>query len=274
MKDFSPLEQDSERMALSTLEDLEETAKRARQYLAYLNGLLANPTSPPPPELANIFGGVAPDSLPRRPSLPAAPSVPAVVSSMPATPSRVGVGSGSYLDNISSGASSHVGGGGMTSYLDSVNGPASIPAPPTRKVGEPIPPQLRFLSAQYMEMLKQAANDNPLVLKDELEKRRVVEDEDVENVAPAPLVPVSAYQPPPAPTASALTIRVDGGGIQVYTDSSKPLPMFSAKYLDELKQAAQVDHPHDELEKRQVAEARAILRDFYESWNPVSPNHE
>jgi hypothetical protein len=369
MESFTPQEKDAEKKTRSILEDLEETARAAKEYLAYLQGVasavqqfLATPTSPPPPELANLLGGTPPDfpappTLPKPPilqtltppALPTEPSVPVVASTPAASngaidtsssgaPSKVGGGgggggmtsyldsvqgasrpsfgsdvdkstfaapsppapapaaratislgtssqapavpqtSGSYLDTISSGASPVGGGGGMTSYLDSVAG-ASLPSfgsgvgatpsapvpdvvqpaplapvpayqPPApqasraastgsyldnissspsaarpsrggmqtfadslqpgisasvaldkrdtfaakgiksytdsltpgtvakkkRKDGEPIPPQMRVLGAEYMDQLNQAAQNNPLVLKDELEKRHVGED--------------------------------------------------------------------------------------------------
>ena len=85
-----------------------------------------------------------------------------------------------------------------------------------------------------------------------------------------------ARLPSTAVSSSASSVRPAGGGIQSYADSIKPnLPIFGAKYLDQLKQVAQVNPLvlNDELEKGRVVEARTILREFYESWNPVSPDN-
>jgi hypothetical protein len=67
---------------------------------------------------------------------------------------------------------------GIQTYTDSL-APEKF-AKMERKDGEPIPPQLRVLSAGYMDQLQKAAQNNPLVLKDELEKRRVVEDDEAD----------------------------------------------------------------------------------------------
>lgn len=50
-----------------------------------------------------------------------------------------------------------------------------------RKAGEPISPKLPILGAKYMEELEQVARHNPLNLEEELEKRRVIEDDELEE---------------------------------------------------------------------------------------------
>ena len=50
-----------------------------------------------------------------------------------------------------------------------------------RKAGEPISPKLPILGAKYMEQLEQVARQNPLNLREELEKRRVLEDDELEE---------------------------------------------------------------------------------------------
>ena len=102
------------------LNDLEETARAAKDYLVYLKGVatavekfLADPSQPPPPELANLQSQSPPSA-------------------------GAGQGTGSYLDNISSAALTRNGsmpstpiargsGRGPTSYLDSVSS-SSLPS--------------------------------------------------------------------------------------------------------------------------------------------------
>ena len=121
MERFTPQQQDEEKKARTLLEDLEETVKQAQEYLSYLNGVanivqqfVNKPTSPPPPFLANILGG-------GRPSFPRPPPVPTAPSSF-SKPAPVGGGMKSYIDSVN--------GGTLPSFGGGVSQPPPVPAEP------------------------------------------------------------------------------------------------------------------------------------------------
>jgi C4-type Zn-finger protein len=115
MESLTPQEQEEEKKARIILEDLEQTVKQAKDYLSYLKGVantvqqfINNPTSPPPPFLANIMGGGSP-SFPRPPPVPTPPS-----SFSTAAAARVGGGSGRGIKSSVNGASLPSVGSGVT----------------------------------------------------------------------------------------------------------------------------------------------------------------
>lgn len=165
----TPAQAAQETKTRGILADLEETSEAAKEYLSYLKGVasaveqfLADPSQPPPPELANALpsqqdakllpanGAVevpsnfaSPEYVPATPapveSAPKAVSEPVngatevasePVASAPAAPTSTG----SYLDNISSStAPARPSGGGIRSFADSMSssggGGSTAPAP-------------------------------------------------------------------------------------------------------------------------------------------------
>jgi hypothetical protein len=235
METFTPQEKDAEKKTRSILEDLEDTARAAREYLAYLQGVasavqqfLATPTSPPPPELANLLGGTPPEfpvppTLPTPPNLqiltpptlPTGPSVPLVAST------REAINGANYLDAVaSSGAPSQVGSGdgGMMMAPDPA-GRATISL--GKSAQAPAVPQA---SGSHLDDIStsEASSVPPVPVP--------------AAVQPVPPAPLPAYQPPaPQSTSAASTggyldnisssapsAGRSGGGIQTFADSLQP----------------------------------------------------
>ena len=130
----------------------------------------------------------------------------------------------------------------FSSKMDSQNDAAE------RKEGEPIPPQLRFLGSQYMEQLERAASKNPLNLKEELEKRRVVDDDKVTpSVTAPPSATTETRQVPLTPPsrfdrmASSVTMPPSTSGIAPTVTAPpsaatqiKPVPITTSSRLDRM----------------------------------------